>query len=88
MTSTTADLESTYLRLRMAQAALTTPTPCEADPEAFTSDDRHEREEAAEACAHCPLLAPCGAYAELADEGWHVWAGVDRTPRPKPRRRR
>jgi hypothetical protein len=55
-------------------------TPCLRDPGPFTSDDRHERAEAAVSCSYCPVLTHCRAYADAQAETWHVWAGVDRTP--------
>lgn len=53
-------------------------TPCQADPEAFTSDDLHARREARRACPRCPALEACGRFAESNREVWHVWAGRDR----------
>ncbi|QYJ05386.1 WhiB family transcriptional regulator [Nocardioides panacisoli] len=58
-------------------------TPCVVDPAPFSSDDRAERAEAAEACQWCPALEACAAYADAQRETWHVWAGVDRTPKPR-----
>lgn len=53
-------------------------TPCQIDPPRFTSDDWHERAEAAKDCHPCPIRAPCDAAG--ADEPAHVWGGTDRTP--------
>lgn len=53
-------------------------TPCQLDPDPFTSDERHERAEAAEQCRPCAVLAVCDAVG--AGEGFHVWGGSDRTP--------
>lgn len=58
-------------------------TPCQLDPEPFTSDDRHERGEAAEQCHPCPIRGPCEAAG--ADEPAHVWGAVDRTPTARKR---
>lgn len=55
-------------------------TPCQADPDLFTSDASTDRAAAARRCASCPVLTECHEYAEVAGERWHVWAGVDRTP--------
>ena len=55
-------------------------TPCQLDPGPFTSDDWHERGEAAEQCHPCPVLAACDAVGAL--ERWHVWGGAERTPSP------
>lgn len=53
-------------------------TPCQLDPAPFTSDDWHERTEAAEQCHPCPVLTACDAAG--ATERWHLWGGRDRTP--------
>ena len=53
-------------------------TPCQLDPDPFTSDDWHERAEAAGRCQPCPVLAACDAVGAT-EPAW-VWAGVDRTP--------
>lgn len=58
-------------------------TPCLNDPEPFTSGSWQQRAEAAAACSYCPVLAECRAYAESQAETWHVWAGTDRTTKPK-----
>ena len=55
-------------------------TPCQIDPDPFTSDDPTERREAAQACAGCPILDACRTTAEAMREPFHVWAGADRTP--------
>lgn len=47
----------------------------------WTSDDLEDRTAAAYQCAGCPAMDLCAAYAELAGERFHVWAGVDRTRR-------
>lgn len=60
--------------------------PCRSDPDPFTSEDRAERDQAAAACAGCPLLVLCGLAAVASGERWHVWAGVDLTPRTGPGR--
>lgn len=56
------------------------PVPCWSDPQPFTSEDRHDRAEAATACTRCPALAACRLFAETNPEPAHVWAGEDRTP--------
>lgn len=59
-------------------------TPCQTDPDPFTSDDREDRAEAAEACRRgCPVLELCGRYADAQGERWGVLGGVDRTPNPR-----
>lgn len=54
-------------------------TPCGVDPEPFVSDDPQIRLEAEIACRSCPVLDLCAAYADAADERWHVWGGRDRS---------
>lgn len=49
----------------------------------WTSDDPTDRAEAAALCAGCLVLDACRAAADEADERWHVWAGVDRTPKTR-----
>lgn len=58
-------------------------TPCQADPDPFVSDDLHERREALKACAHCPVLDLCLTYAELGNEPFHVWGGLQPSQRRK-----
>lgn len=43
--------------------------------------DAAERDALVEECATCPILEPCGNYADLAGEAHGVWAGRDRTRR-------
>ena len=45
----------------------------------WTSDDQHDRAIAAQWCAGCALLDPCGDAAEERGEKWGVWSGVDRS---------
>ena len=60
--------------------------PC-AGSTAWTSDEADERAAAAVRCLPCPLLDACADLADEADERFGVWAGVDRSPLPKPTRR-
>ncbi len=54
--------------------------PCRGvSSDAWTSEDAGTRKDAADACQHCPALALCTAYADAAQETWHVWAARDRT---------
>jgi hypothetical protein len=56
------------------------PTPCQVDPEPFTSGSTERRGQAAAAClAGCPLLEECAAYGEQLDARHHVWGGADLT---------
>lgn len=53
-------------------------TPCEVDPDPFTSENKGDRAEAAEACRHgCPVRLGCLRMAVTNDERAHVWAGHD-----------
>lgn len=52
----------------------------------WTSDDADDRAEAARLCQRCPLLAPCAAAAEEADERHNVWGGRDYTRHHGPRK--
>ena len=56
------------------------PTPCQSDPDPFTSDERADRREAEQACTGCVVRIPCRAYADTAREPAHVWGGRDRAP--------
>lgn len=50
----------------------------------WTSDDRDERDAAAERCGECPVIVACGvAGAAGKGEAAGVWGGVDRVPRPR-----
>lgn len=55
----------------------------------WTSDERWERETAAERCVECPVVVDCrAAGAAGKGEPAGVWGGVDRVPRPaKPGRK-
>lgn len=54
------------------------PVPCRTSPETWFADDLAERDLAIAACAHCPALTECRAYADAAGERHGIWAGVDR----------
>ncbi|SDS21639.1 Transcription factor WhiB [Friedmanniella luteola] len=54
----------------------------------WTSDNNQERKHAAAWCAGCPVLNLCSAAADETSERFGVWAGVDRTPRPRPESRK
>jgi hypothetical protein len=70
-------LTAALVQLRDADQA----TPCQRHPcRVFGSIE--EREAASRACAGCPILEPCRAYAEWARESHGVWGGVDRSPKP------
>lgn len=62
-------------------------TPCQVDPDPFTSDDPEERQQAAQACAGCPALDACRHYAQTAEEPFHVWGGIDLTELARAERR-
>jgi len=73
------------LHLELTAAAEQQRSPCRGRDE-WTSEDAADRAAALEACSHCPLQAPCAAYARAADERHGVWAGLDRSD-PNARRR-
>jgi Transcription factor WhiB len=60
--------------------------PCAGHADQWTSDNRRQRANAARACQSCPLLTPCGQYADAIKARHGVWAGIDRTPRPRGHR--
>lgn len=52
-------------------------TPCQADPNAWTSENYRDRQAAIEACAFCPVRSPCGVFAKANKEPAAVWGGID-----------
>lgn len=56
-------------------------TPCQLEPDRFTSEDRSERAAATALCATCPVRRRCSVYAEAQRERWGVWGGRDRGPK-------
>lgn len=77
----TDDAVGAWLALGHALADLPRPAPCQLDGDAFTSEDKAERQEAAAACVTaCLALSACARFADAQGEVHHVWAGVDRTP--------
>lgn len=63
---------------RLAAALDEVRPPCH-DDDRWTSDSPDDRARAAELCAGCAVLVPCGTFADAADERFHVWGGVDRS---------
>lgn len=57
-------------------------TPCEVDPDPFTSENKADRAEAAEACQWCPVRVRCLRMAVANGEKAHVWAGHDFNTKP------
>ncbi len=59
--------------------------PCLRGPEPWTGDDPAPvvRDAAALLCQRCPAPAECHCCAVAAEERWGVWAGEDRTPKPR-----
>ena len=54
---------------------------CRAHPESWSSDARPlVRQDAAEACGHCPARCSCLAFAVANREQQGVWGGRDHTP--------
>lgn len=52
----------------------------------WTSEHLEDRQRAATLCRPCPLLDPCAAAADEADERHHVWGGQDRTRHHGPKK--
>lgn len=60
---------------------------CESSPEQWGADAKiTARREAIEACGFCPVLDPCGRFADANRERWGVWAGVNRAAMPNTKR--
>jgi hypothetical protein len=72
------------LHLKMASLAKLDRYPnCRDDSHLFLSEYEKERAQAVVMCNGCLLLLECGAAADEHNEKWGVWAGKDRTRRPK-----
>lgn len=56
--------------------------PCH-DRDEWLSEDADVRTEAAGACSWCPVKSRCAALAAAAKPDFGVWAGRDRTRRPR-----
>ena len=50
----------------------------------WLSDDPDERRWAAERCTGCPAITECREAGQA--EGFGIWGGIDRTPRPKSKK--
>lgn len=73
--------------LTLTHATAHARVPCTGDErDLWAADHADDRAHAARLCGTCPALAPCARYADLADERWHVWGGVDRQTQPQPPR--
>lgn len=61
-------------------------TPCQADPEPFTEGaPRALAARAQQLClTRCAVVDECRAYAEAANERFHVWGGVNRGSKTAP----
>lgn len=73
------------LTAALLQLAVTGCRPRCSDPETHSywlSEDKLERVQAVAWCSGCPILEACRQNAELLDERFGVWGGVDRTKRP------
>lgn len=60
-----------------------TPRPCENDPELWFSKTIEDKQKAIKACAGCPLLVPCRAYALAQQPSHGIWGGLTETGRRK-----
>lgn len=69
------------IALRRALDSGEVPPCCGPYFDAWTSDDIADRAAAAEMCEGCPITAACAAAADLHDERFGVWAGLDRSGR-------
>lgn len=58
-------------------------TPCQRDPEPFTSEQHRDRREASNVCETCPAREPCATFAALNLEPFGVWGGRDHGPRTR-----
>ncbi len=69
--------------LHVALSNTDRPTPCQANPDAWTGDgDSDMADAAAQLCQEwCPALAECNTFATVNRESSGIWAGIDRTPR-------
>ena len=64
--------------LQRAIARADRPLPCHQPGPDPVSEDRAERQQAAERCASCPVVTECGAVgAAMPLEGWGVFGGHD-----------
>lgn len=75
------EAEPLFLALQLAIRDLNDDgrrVPCQVDPDPFTSEDKADRAEAAEACRHgCPVRLGCLRMAVANNEPAHVWGGHD-----------
>jgi len=63
-------------------AELTEPTPCQAEPHAWTEPvDADTAEMARHLCNTCPAIAACDAFATTNRECSGIWAGRSREPK-------
>lgn len=59
-------------------------TPCQLDPDPFTSDDYQTRADAAPRCHPCPVRTACDTAGD--GEAHGIWGGTDRTPTTRGKR--
>jgi hypothetical protein len=86
---TAARAASDALTLALINAASKGLRPHCSDPTThryWLSEHESERATAVLLCDHCPVLTVCGDTAELRQETWGVWGGVDRSVRPGRRK--
>lgn len=60
-----------------------TDRACQNDPELWFSKDAKDKQAAIRACARCPLLVPCRAYALQTQPPHGIWGGLTETERRK-----
>jgi hypothetical protein len=83
LTTTKADTDQlTMALLNMAARGQRTHCSDPATHHLWLSEHDNERATAVLLCDQCPVLTICGQTAELRDERWGEWGGVDRSVRP------
>ena len=76
------EARAAYAALHVATVAAVqagTPPPCVTTPgDLWLSDSASDRAQATVLCGGCAAFAACASYADLANERFGCWAGVDR----------
>lgn len=72
---------TSWQALQQALLDLDRPTPCRADPDAWTDPrDPEAAEMAGSLCTGCPVSELCDSFANANHERAGIWAGRSRTP--------
>jgi hypothetical protein len=88
MTTKTASDKLTRALLDMAARGERTHCSDPATHHLWLSEHERDRATAVMLCDHCPVLTVCRQTAELRDERWGIWGGVDRSIRPGRKKKR